>query len=191
MNPPGSPTPAPTSLQDDLSAVLHGEEEISAKVAEMGARIARDYAGRDLVLIGVLKGGIFFLSDLSRAIALPHEFDMVGASSYKDGTVPTPEVTITKDLDLSIRGRDALLVEDIYDTGRTLNAIHSMLEMYQPRTLEVCALLRKEKPRTPEIDIKYVGFDIEDVFVVGYGLDYKERYRNLRCIGVLAPEIYE
>jgi hypoxanthine phosphoribosyltransferase len=181
-------TPASTALMQDLQTVLFTEEQIARKVAELGARISRDYAERDLVLIGVLKGGVVFLSDLSRAITVPSEYDLVGARSYKEGTRPSAEVTITKDLDLPIRGRDVLLVEDIYDTGNTMRAIHEMLAMYRPRSLEICSLLRKSKRRDNPMEIKYVGFEIDEVFVVGYGLDYKERYRGLRCIGVLNPE---
>lgn len=175
---------------DDLQTILFSEEEIRAKVNELGARISQDYQGKDLVLIGILKGGITFLADLSRAITLPHQYDLVGAMSYKGGTRPTQDVQITKELDLQIRGRHVVLTEDIYDTGNTLSTIHQMLKMYQPASIEICAMLSKNKPHAKNVEIKYVGFEIDDVFVVGYGLDYKEFYRNLRCIGVLSPEMY-
>ena len=181
----------PEDWPQELESVLFDKETIARRVAELGAAIARDYDGRPLVLIAVLKGGIFFLSDLSREITLPHEFDLVGAQSYKGGTRPTEDITITKDLDLDIEGKDVLIVEDIYDTGGTLGVIRKMLEIHQPASIEVCALLNKKKDRTDRIELKYIGFNIEDVFVVGYGLDYKEKFRNLPCIGVLRPEIYQ
>lgn len=178
------------SQVDDLDRILLTESRIAEKVAELGARIAEDYRGRDLTLISILKGGIIFLADLSRRIPMPHQFELVGAQSYKDGAVPSGDVRITKDIDLEIHGRDVLIIEDIYDTGATLRTIREMILLYNPRSLEICSLLVKDKPRDKELDIKYTGFEIEDVFVVGYGLDYREKYRNLSCIGVLAPEIY-
>jgi hypoxanthine phosphoribosyltransferase len=179
-----------TSQLDDLQTILLTEDEIRRRVHELGAAISQDYQGKDTILIGILKGGITFLADLSRAITIPHQYDLVGAMSYKGGTRPTDDVQITKELILPIRGRHVLLTEDIYDTGNTLATIHTMLKMYQPASLEICALLSKKKHRKRQLDIKYVGFEIDDVFVVGYGLDYKEMYRNLRCIGVLSPELY-
>lgn len=175
----------------DLESVLFDKETIARKVAELGDSISRDYAGKSLVLVAVLKGGIFFLSDLSRAISIPHEFDLVGAQSYKGGTRPTEDIRITKDLDLDIEGKDVLIIEDIYDTGGTLGVIRKMLEIHQPNSVEVCALLNKKKDRPDPIRVRYVGFDIDDVFVVGYGLDFKEKYRGLPCIGVLKADIYE
>ena len=174
-----------------IDRVLFSSEQLRERVGELSEQISEDYQGKDLVLIGILKGGIVFLSDLSRSLSIAHEYDLVGAQSYKGGTKPTDDVTITKDLDLSIRDRDVLLIEDIYDTGNTLSTIHKMVKMYQPASLEICALLSKVKDRPQKLDVKYVGFEIEDVFVVGYGLDYKERYRHLSCLGVLKPEIYE
>lgn len=182
-------TSAEPSQIDDLQSILFTEEEIRSRVAELGARITHDYQGKDLVLVGILKGGITFLVDLSRQIAVPHQYDLVGAQSYKGGTRPTHDVQITKEVDLPIRGRHVILVEDIYDTGNTLSTIYMMIKMYQPASLEVCALLSKVKPHNRQIEIKYVGYEIEDVFVVGYGLDYKEFYRNLRCIGVLDSNV--
>lgn len=177
-------------LNMDLEKVLFSRERIAERVQELGHQISTDYQGKELVLIGILKGGILFLSDLSREIEIPHQFDLVGAESYKGGTRPTEEIRITKDVDLSIQGKHVLLVEDIYDTGNTLRVLREMLQIYRPQSIEICALLAKRKPRPHPIAIKYVGFEIDDVFVVGYGLDYKERYRNLRCIGVLHPEFY-
>jgi hypoxanthine phosphoribosyltransferase len=190
MSPNGSPPVTAPNQQQDLERVLFSREMIAERVHELGQQISKDYQGKNLVLVGILKGGILFLSDLSRELSIPHQFDLVGAESYKGGTQPTPEVRITKDIDLSIEGRDVLLVEDIYDTGNTLRVLRDMLKIYRPASIEICALLSKRKNRSEKMDLKYVGFDIDDVFVVGYGLDYKERYRNLRCIGVLHPEFY-
>lgn len=178
-------------MNDDVAEVLHDEKAISARVAELGRQISRDYAGRRLVLIGVMKGGIVFLSDLTRAISIPHEFDLVGAQSYRNGTTPAPQVTITKDIDLDIKGCDVLLIEDIYDTGHTLKVIHDLIELSRPASLEVCAFLVKKKERPYDLKPKYSGFEIDDVFVVGYGLDYKEKYRNLKSIAKLDPEVYQ
>ena len=183
--------PVPLSQLDDLERILFTEEQIASRVAELGARISEDYRDKDLVLTGILKGGVFFLSDLSRRIALPHEYDLVGAQSYKTGTMPAAQVRITKDIDINIRGRDVLLIEDIYDTGNTLSTVRAMIEMDRPRSVEICTLISKNKHRDHPVDIKYVGFEIEDCFVVGYGLDYRERYRNLGCIGILHPEFYQ
>ncbi len=182
--------PTATDLSQALERILFTQAQIAERVDELGRRISEDYQGKDLVLIGILKGGILFLSDLSRAITIPHQFDLVGAESYKGGTQPTANIRVTKDIDLSIQGRHVLLIEDIYDTGNTLRVLREMLQIYRPQSIEICALLAKRKPRPHPIPIKYVGFEIDDVFVVGYGLDYKERYRNLRCIGVLHPEFY-
>lgn len=180
-----------TRLEDDLERVLLTEEQIALRVREMGAEIARDYAGRQLVLIGILRGALMFLSDLTRAIQIPHAFDMVGASSYHGGTASKGFVRITKDVDMSLEGRDALIIEDIYDTGRTFAVIRDLVKVHNPRSIELCAILRKEVPkRAAELDVKYVGFDIPNEFVVGYGLDYQEKYRNLRMVGVLKPAIY-
>ena len=160
---------------EEFSKVLFDEEAISAKVAELGAIISADYRDKDLVLVGIMKGGIIFLSDLTRRIPCDHELDLVGARSYKGGARRAQEVTITKDIELAVEGRDVVLIEDIYDTGNTLRAICDMIRMNQPRSLEVCALLAKRKERSHPTAIKYVGWEIEDAFVVGYGLDYKER----------------
>jgi len=186
----GSSPSSSVDQQQDLERVLYSREQIAARVKEIAKLMSEDYQGKKLVLIGILKGGILFLSDLSREMSIPHEFDLVGAESYKGGTKPTPEVRITKDIDLSIEGKHVVLVEDIYDTGNTLRVLRDMLKIYRPASIEICAFLTKTKNRKEPIGIKYVGFDIDDVFVVGYGLDYKERYRNLQCIGVLHPEMY-
>lgn len=175
----------------DLSCVLLTAEQIALRVAELGEEISRDYEGREPVLVSVLKGGVVFLADLMRCISIQHQIELVGASTYKGGTVPTPAVRVTKDVDATLAGRDVLLVEDIYDTGNTLHVAYDLLNLHRPASLEICSLLLKKKPHLQRLDVKYLGFEIEDKFVVGYGLDYKEHYRNLPCIGVLNPEIYQ
>lgn len=180
-----------SSAMQDLESVLISQEDLARRVAELGEEIARDYEGRDLVLVSVLKGGVIFLADLTRAIPILHQIELVGASAYKGGTVPTPVVRVTKDVDLNMAGRDVLLVEDIYDTGNTLHVVHDLINLHRPASLEVCALLQKKKAPVQRLSVKYLGFEIEDQFVVGYGLDYKERYRNLPCIGILKPEVYQ
>jgi hypoxanthine phosphoribosyltransferase len=176
---------------DDLSRVLLTPAQIQARIAEVGAEISRDYAGRDLMLVSILKGGVVFLADLTRAITIPHGFDLVGAASYGTSIKSSGQVTITKDVDTNLLRRDVLVIEDIYDTGRTLKVVCDLLRLHNPRSLEICALLVKTKPRECEVTVRYRGFEIPDEFVVGYGLDYAERYRNLPCVGVLRPEIHE
>jgi hypoxanthine phosphoribosyltransferase len=158
---------------------------IDARVAEMGQQITRDYQGRPVHLIGILKGACIFLSDLSRAIDLTVSFDFMAVSSYGKGTKSTGEVRITKDLDTSIEGLDVIIVEDILDTGLTLNYLRHLLESRGPRSLKIAALLDKPSRRIQAVDAEYIGFTIPDAFVVGYGLDYAERYRNLRDVCVL------
>lgn len=180
------------ALQDDLEYVILTEEQIRKRIAEMAREIERDYAGKELVLVSILKGGVIFLADLTREISIPHSYDMVGASSYGSQMSSSGQVTITKDVTVLLKNKYVLLVEDIYDTGATLKVVKDLLEVHSPRSVEICALLWKEKKkRHHEVSIKYVGFKIPDVFVVGYGLDYNEKYRNLRCIGVLKKEIYQ
>lgn len=178
-------------LSNDLEYVLFSEEKIRKRVQEMGKEITADYRGKELVLISILKGGVIFLSDLSRNIDIPHSYDMIGASSYGGGTESSGHVIITKDVEISLENKHVLLIEDIYDTGTTLKVIHELLDVHSPASVEVCAFLWKEKSRRfYNIETKYVGFKIPDIFVVGYGLDFNEKYRNLRCIGVLKKEIY-
>jgi hypoxanthine phosphoribosyltransferase len=177
-------------LMQDLERVLIDEKQLAERVAELGRQISEDYAGKDLVLVSILKGGIYFLADISRAIKIPHQIELVGASSYKGGTSPTPGVRITKDVDQNLQDKHILLIEDIYDTGNTLHVVYELLGLHRPASIEVCAILHKNKPHKQELALRYIGFDIEDVFVVGYGLDFKELYRNLPVIGVLKPEMY-
>ena len=177
-------------LFPDIARVLYSSADIAARVEELGAQISGDYRGRNLVLVSILKGGIVFLGDLMRSITIPHAFDLIGASSYKGATATSGKVIITKDVTLDLRGRHVLVVEDILDTGHTLNVVIELLKIQDPASVDVCCLLNKNREHTHEIPLKYTGFEIPDEFVVGYGLDYKELYRNLRCVAVLKPEVY-
>jgi len=162
--------------------VLLSHDEIQARIAEMGREIARDYAGRELHLVGVLKGASLFLTDLARAVDLPLTLDFIAVSSYGAATKSSGEVRLVKDLDQGLDGRDLLVVEDIVDTGLTLNYLVNLLRARGPRSLKVAALLSKPSRRLVESPVDYVGFTIDDHFVVGYGLDFNERYRNLKDI---------
>ena len=183
------PTDAEKKLSQDLERVLYSEEQIRERVSELGRQISKDYEGKSLVLISILKGGILFLADLTRAITIPHAFDLMGASSYK-GSQTSGKVIITKDTELDLQGKDVLLVEDILDTGHTLSVIIELLKIQDPASVEICCLLNKKRERKLGVPLKYTGFEIADEFVVGYGLDYNEHYRNLSGIGILKPEIY-
>jgi hypoxanthine phosphoribosyltransferase len=179
-------------LDADVAEVLLNEEQIAAKVAELGRAISAEYRGRDLVLVSVLKGSLPFMADLMRAITIPLRIDLMEVSSYGGLTTESSGlVRILKDLSASIDGRDVLLVEDIIDTGLTLNYLLRYLRGKNPRSLRICALLDKPARRLVDIQIDYLGFTIPDQFVVGYGLDYGELYRNLRYVGVLRPSVYE
>ncbi len=179
-------------LEADVAEVLLSEEQITAKVAQLGRQIGADYSGRDLTLVSVLKGSLPFMADLMRAISVPLRIDLMEVSSYGGLTTESSGlVRILKDLSASIDGRDVLLVEDIIDTGLTLNYLLRYLRGKNPRSLRICALLDKPARRLVDIPIDYVGFNIPDQFVVGYGLDYGELYRNLRYVGVLRPSVYE
>ena len=169
----------------EVGEVLVSEGDLMRRVAELGKQIARDYAGKPLLLVGVLKGAVFFLSDLMRHIDIPVEVDFMAVASYGSATDSSGVVRILKDLDAAIEGRDVLIVEDIVDSGLTLQYLMRNLGSRNPRTLEVCALLVKPARRKVELPTRYVGFEIEDRFVVGYGLDYAERYRNLPFVAAL------
>jgi len=175
----------------DLSAVLLTEDQIQAKIRELAAAVQRDYEGKDLLLIGVLKGAVMVMADFARALDRHVEMDWVAYSSYGSGTRSSGVVRILKDLDTDITGRNVLIVEDIIDTGLTLSWLVSNLRSRGPASVEICTLLRKPEAVKMAVEVKYVGFDIPDEFVVGYGLDHDEKYRNLRCIGTLAPHVYE
>ena len=184
-----SPTPPPEHLRDEVQSVLIGETEIAGRVRELAADIERDFTGKDLLVVALLTGTVPFLADLIRHIALPMRLDFMGVSSYGSGTAPG-ELVFTKELRLEARERDVLLVDDILDTGKTLHAVIDKLHALKPRSLKTCVLLEKISRRAEAITADYVGFEVPDEFVIGYGLDYAERYRNLPFIGVLKPEIY-
>lgn len=172
------------TAHSDIKKVLLGEEEISARIRELGARISKDYAGRELMLIGILKGSVVFLGDLMRAVSLDCAVDFICLSSYS-GKNSTGVVRLLLDLRESAEGKDLLIVEDIVDTGLTLHYLMDNLKTRKPRSLEICTLLNKPECRKVPVKPKYVGFDIPNEFVVGFGLDYNEKYRNLPYVGVL------
>jgi hypoxanthine phosphoribosyltransferase len=178
------------AFADDIEKVLIPEDEIQAKLVEMGAKITADYQGRNLLLVGVLKGAFVVMADLSRHIHLPLQFDFMAVSSYGAATKTSGVVRILKDLDHDLKDRDVLVVEDIVDSGLTLKYLLKNLAGRKPATLEVAALLRKEGIQQVDLDVRYVGFDIPNEFVVGYGLDYAEKYRNLPFIGMLRRSAY-
>nr|WP_196790753.1 hypoxanthine phosphoribosyltransferase [Motilibacter aurantiacus] len=177
-------------MGSDLERVLVTEEEIQTRLQEMAAEIDADYHGRDLLLVGVLKGAVMVMADLSRKLSSPIQMDWMAVSSYGSGTKSSGVVRILKDLDRDISGRDVLIVEDIIDSGLTLSWLVANLESRGPASIEVATLLRKPDALKVDVAVKYVGFDIPDEFVVGYGLDYAERYRNLPFVGLLAPAVY-
>jgi len=178
-------------LVDDIAEVLVSEDQLRHKVAELGARLSADYASRPLTLVSVLKGSLPFMADLMRAITIPLTLDLMEVSSYGGAVTQTSGlVRILKDLSASIEGKDVVIVEDIIDTGLTLNYLMRYLRGKNPQSLKICALLDKPARRLVDIDIDYRGFSIPDRFVIGYGLDYAEFYRNLPFIGVLRPEVY-
>jgi len=174
-----------TELEAAVGEILIDRETLAGRVAELGAEVSADYEGRDLLLIGVLKGAVFFMADLMRHLTVPCEVDFMAISSYGDATDSSGIVRILKDLDINIEGRHVLVVEDIIDSGLTLSYLIRNLESREPATLEVCALLTKPSRREIDVPVRYVGFEIPNKFVVGYGLDFAERYRNLPYVGVL------
>ena len=178
------------AYEPDIEKVLITAEEIQAKLVEMGEAITRDYAGRSLLLVGVLKGAFVVMADLARHIRLPLEFDFMAVSSYGAATKSSGVVRILKDLDHDLEGRDVLLVEDIVDSGLTLKYLLKNLAARKPASLEVAAMLRKTGIQKVPLDLRYIGFDIPKEFVVGYGLDYAERFRNLPYVATLKPEAY-
>ncbi len=176
---------AASAATSEVGEVLVAEEDLSRRVRELGEAISRDYAGRPLLLVGVLKGAVFFLSDLMRFIDIPVEVDFMAVASYGSATDSSGVVRILKDLDIAIEGRDVLIVEDIVDSGLTLQYLLRNLGSRNPASLEVCALLTKPDRRKVDLPTRYVGFEIPDRFVIGYGLDYAERHRNLPFVAVL------
>jgi hypoxanthine phosphoribosyltransferase len=178
------------AFEQDIERVLITADELQSRIAEVGQQLTADYAGRDLLLVGVLKGAFVFMADLSRHIHLPLEFDFMAVSSYGAATQTSGVVRILKDLDHEIEGRDVLVVEDIVDSGLTLSYLLKNLRTRRPASLEVCALMQKSEVQQVPLDIKYRLFEIPPLFVVGYGLDYAERFRNMPFIGTLKPEVY-
>ncbi len=178
-------------MNQDIDHVLVSEEQLQAKVAELGVAISRDYAGKDLLLVSILKGSVVFMADLMRAITIPCAIDFMVVSSYGGAnTSSTGLVKIIKDLDQDLSGKDVLIVEDILDTGITLSHLVPMLEMRRPNSVRLCTILSKPSRRKADIEPDYLGFEVPDEFVVGYGLDYDEKYRNLPYVGVLKPDVY-
>jgi hypoxanthine phosphoribosyltransferase len=178
-----------TELERGVGEVLIDEERLQARIRELGAEISSDYAGRELLLVGVLKGAVFFMADLMRSITVPCEIDFMAISSYGASTDSSGVVRILKDLDINIEHRHVVVVEDIVDSGLTLSYLVRNLESRSPASLEVCALLTKPGRREIEVDLGYVGFEIPNKFVIGYGLDFAERYRNLPYVGVLHEDL--
>ncbi|HWH25691.1 MAG TPA: hypoxanthine phosphoribosyltransferase [Pseudolysinimonas sp.] len=174
----------------DLTRVLVTEPEIRARIAEMCRQIEADYAGKDLLLVGVLRGAVMVMADLARELRREIEMDWMATSSYGNGAKSSGVVRIVKDLDTNLAGRNVLIVEDIVDSGLTLSWLRDNLQSRGPASVEICALLRKPEAAKIEVDCRYVGFDIPNEFVVGYGLDFAERYRNLRDVAILAPHVY-
>jgi hypoxanthine phosphoribosyltransferase len=179
------------NMHEDISEVLIPEEQIHLKVAELGERITRDYRGKNLLLLGTLKGAVPFIADLARAIALPVEIDYMAISSYGNSTHSSGVVRILKDLEGPIDQKHLLIVEDIVDSGLTLHYLMEVLRQRRPLSLSVCTLLDKGRERVKVVKLDYTGFRIPDRFVVGYGLDYAQRYRNLPYIGILKPSVYD
>jgi hypoxanthine phosphoribosyltransferase len=179
-----------TELEQGVAEVLIEEQALHARVAELGEEISADYAGRDLLLVGVLKGAVFFMADLMRALTIPCEVDFMAISSYGAASDSSGVVRILKDLDIPLAGRDVLVVEDIIDSGLTLSYLMRTLRAREPASLEVCALMTKPARREIDVPVRYVGFEIPNRFVIGYGLDYAERYRNLPYVGVLNEDSF-
>jgi hypoxanthine phosphoribosyltransferase len=177
-------------VEKDLAQTLITEEQIEQRLGELAAEIERDYAGSDLLMVGVLKGACMMMADLSRALNRHVQMDWMAVSSYGSGTTSSGVVRILKDLDTDITGKHVLIAEDIIDTGLTLSWLVANLESRGPESVNICTLLRKPDAQKMAVDVKYVGFEIPNEFVVGYGLDYAERYRNLRSVATLAPHVY-
>lgn len=176
--------------QHDIERVLFTEQELKQRVQQLGERITADYAGKEPILVSVLRGSYIFMADLTRCIDLPCTVDFMAVSSYGKGTTSSGQVQITKDLSDGIEGRDLIVVEDILDSGNTLFYLLQLLQARRPASIRLCTLLDKPERRVKPVRADYVGFPIPDAFVVGYGLDYAEKYRNLPYIGILKPEVY-
>ncbi|HIX16723.1 MAG TPA: hypoxanthine phosphoribosyltransferase [Candidatus Gemmiger faecavium] len=178
-------------MNRDIDHILVSQQQLQDKISELGAQISRDYDGHELLLVSILKGSVVFMADLMRAITIPCAIDFMVVSSYGgSNTTTTGLVKIVKDLDQDLSGKDVLIVEDILDTGVTLSHLMPMLQMRNPRSVKICSILSKPSRRKADIEPDYMGFEVPDEFVVGYGLDYDEKYRNLPYVGVLKPEVY-
>lgn len=176
---------------NDVESVLLSEETLAKRIAEIGAEITADYVGKEILMIGVLRGAVIFMADLARAIKVPVAIDFMAVSSYGAGTRSSGVVRILKDLDENVEGKHILVIEDIIDSGLTLNYLLDNLKSRKPASIKLCTLLNKPERRKVDVKIDYNGFDVPDYFVIGYGLDYAEKYRNLPFIGILKPEIYK
>ena len=177
-------------MEENIANVLISKEEIQKRVTELGQQISEDYKGKDLVMVGILRGAIIFYGDLAKEIRVPVSMDFMAVSSYGSGTTSSGVVRIIHDLEENVEGRDVLIVEDIIDSGLTLHYLVENLKSRKPRSIKICCLLDKPSRRVSPVKPDYVGFEVPDEFVVGYGLDYNEMYRNLPYIGVLKPEVY-
>ena len=177
-------------VQADLKHVLYTKDQIQQRITELAAQIDKDYEGRELLIVGILRGAVMVMADMARSFSRHVEMDWMAVSSYGSGTKSSGVVRILKDLDTDITGRDVIIVDEIIDTGLTLSWLTSNLGSRDPASVEICTLLRKPEALTMPVDVKYVGWDIPNEFVVGYGLDYHEKYRNLRDVGTLAPHVY-
>lgn len=178
-------------MREDIQEILFSEEALSEKIKEIAGRINKDYNGKDLLIVGILKGSVVFAAELIKNISIPCEIDFMAVSSYGNSTESSGVVRILKDLDHSIEGKDILLVEDIVDSGVTLGYLLKYLKARKANSIEIVSLLNKSARRKIELDVKYIGFEVPDEFIVGYGIDYAEKYRNLPFIGILKPEVYE
>ena len=180
-----------SDMKDDIGEVLFSEEKIASIVRNMGRQISEDYVGKNLFMVSVLKGSLVFMAHLMRSVTIPCSIDFLSVSSYGNGTASSGEVRILKDLDCSLEGKDLLIVEDILDSGMTLSFLLKTLSARNPASIRLCTFLDKPERRRVDIRPDYVGAEVPDKFIVGYGLDYAEKYRNLPYIGVLKPEVYE
>jgi hypoxanthine phosphoribosyltransferase len=177
------------TVKDAVGEILIEQDVLQARIGELGQEISKEYEGRDLLLVGVLKGAVFFMADLMRELSVPCEIDFMAISSYGASTDSSGVVRILKDLDANISGRDVLVVEDIIDSGLTLSYLMRSLKARKPASLEICALLTKPERREIDVPVRFVGFEIPNKFVIGYGLDFAERYRNLPYVAVLHPDL--
>jgi len=179
------------SMHDDISKVLFSEKRIEEIVSRLGTEISKDYQDKNLLLVGILKGSVVFMADLMRKLTVPCNIEFMALSSYGSGTRSSGTVRVIKDLSIDIKDYDVLVIEDILDSGNTLSQLKTMLEMRKPKSFKICTFFDKPERRTADIKADYVGAEIPDEFIVGYGLDYAERYRNLSYVGVIKPELYK